>query len=355
MQHLAPAPWVAAGIALVGAGTIAATPITATLPDLAAAQAPAVTLTAGLDLFGAWQDVFDAAKTNAEELWTVFDRNPFIAVQQMLVNQAAYQDGLSDGTLTNDDVLNAMQDNADAVGKAVTFFDADPEYIGGQLGYSAEVNHNMVFLALTGGAEFLGFPAPDEPIPTIVELLSSPLSGLLIGALGPSISPWVALANSFDGIGHALTGDDADLSAALQELINIPANMVGAWLNGATLDLSGLIPLINETGLVPLPEGAALDGLSFAFGGLLTPGDVIMTPSNLGMEHVGGSILNSLGLHVSNVPILGEMDAPATAVGPWGALESIGMIIAEQLGWDGIPNPLGWLDDGVDAGADLIG
>ncbi|MEO9204043.1 MAG: hypothetical protein ABI253_16935, partial [Mycobacterium sp.] len=69
MQHIASSPWIAAGVALVGAGTIAATPIVAPLPALPAVHAPAVALTADFDPFGAWQDVFDTAKANVTTLW----------------------------------------------------------------------------------------------------------------------------------------------------------------------------------------------------------------------------------------------------------------------------------------------
>ena len=65
MQHMATRPWIAAGVALVGAGAVAVTPVAAPIPALSSLQSPAVELTAGLDPFGAWQDVFNTASANA--------------------------------------------------------------------------------------------------------------------------------------------------------------------------------------------------------------------------------------------------------------------------------------------------
>ena len=353
MQHIAPPPWIAAGVALVGAGAIATTPAVAPLPGIPAVHSPATALTADFDLFGAWQDVFDTAKANADELTTVFERNPFIGAQQEIANQIGYLQDLSNGSASFSDVFNEIQTNATNVFNAATFLGGDQvEFINPLVGYTADNFHSIAFLALSGQAEEFGFPVPDAPIPTIVDFLASPLSGVLIGALGPSISPLVALSNSIQEVSDALNGDTPDWTTALQDLANIPANMAGGFLNGATLDLSSLIPLIEQSNLVALPEGASLDNVSIAFGGLLTPGETGATLSHLGTETIGGSILNSLGLNLSGVPIFGALDVPASGVGPLGAMELLSQLVATQLGWDGVANPLGDLFDGTD-GADL--
>lgn len=85
MQHFAPAPWVAAGVALIGAGAVAATPVAVPLPGLTATHS-AVALTADFDPFGAWQDVFATAKDNATTLWDSMSAVPGVAAQQLIAD-----------------------------------------------------------------------------------------------------------------------------------------------------------------------------------------------------------------------------------------------------------------------------
>lgn len=340
MNHVA-SPWLATGIALVGAGTIAATPVAVPLPGLPVAHSPAVALTADFDPFGAWEDVLAAAKTNATTIWDTFSAAPFVAQQQEIANQIGYLQDLANGSTTVGDVFEALQQNAAAVYNAVTFLGGDDDAIGALSQYTIDQAHIFAYIGLSGLGGDLGFPVPEEPIPTIVNFLTSPLSAVLIGSLGPSLSPLVALSNSITEISDSLSGANPDWDAVLQQVADIPANMTGAFLNGATLDLTALIPAIEETGLLELPEGSSLDSLSIAFGGLLSTGGVL--GADYSDSALGGSVLNSLGLHVSDVPILGELDAVGHGIGPLAAMENLSQIIASTLGWDWSGNPL----DGV--------
>src|SRR5690625_4741950 len=150
----------------------------------------------------------------------------------------------------------------------------------------------------------------DQLMP-LVNFLASPLSGLIIGSMGPWLSPWVALMNGIqDGDGFN----------------EIMANMSGAFFNGADLNLDALAPLINSLGL--LPDGSEIHHIDLALGGLLTPGMVAAAPNlvpGTGDEIAapGGSILNSLGLNLDisfqGIPI--TADVTGHAVGPIGAWE----------------------------------
>lgn len=330
MQHLAPPAWIAAGIALVGAGAIAATPVVAPLPAPTALHAPDVTLTADFDLFGAWQDVFDTAKTN---MTTLTDSAvPMVAMQQLIAN------------LTNGDSVDF---------KAVLDAIAQPSLDGmlspSPLFLSNDTLQGLIAIVLP---QYLpeDSPIPADDLPPILSFLASPLSGVLIGALGPSIAPLVALGNSFGEIGDALSGETADWSAALQAMADIPANMLGGFLNGATLDLDALLPILTEQGL--LPESMDVSDLSYTFGGLLSPGftgnsvagyvDGVTDGSTPGF---GGSILNGLGLTTGLMGF--PMVADAHGVGPIAAWESLQQIIAMTLGWDGVGDPLEGLADGI--------
>lgn len=247
--------------------------------------------------------MFSTALTNAEGVFGAFSKAPFAALQQVIVNWAGYIEDLVKDPSSISTVIKDIEGNAHSAFNGATFLGGDQvSFINPLSNGTIDVAHAPIYLALTGQAVGLGIPAPPAPIPTIVDFLSSPLSGVLIGVLGPEISPWVALANDLSGISTALFGATPDFTTALQDLVNIPADMVGGFLNGATLDLSSLIPAIEHLGLIPLPPGASLDGLSITFGGLLSAG------ATSGLDSVGtgigGSIFNSLGIDLSNVPIL---------------------------------------------------
>ncbi|OMC03752.1 hypothetical protein A5735_00705 [Mycolicibacter heraklionensis] len=337
-------PFATAGVALVGAGIITVTPVATPLLETHAMRD--VALTADLDFTGAWADAFSAAQTNLENL------------------QTAAQDANSalDEVLSNTENLNL---DLEQLGAALTFLAGDqkgfldplaqfttslPSGEGGLGDPGFGLGNFLLYGLLTNQGEALApglIPPIPDPIPEIVQVLASPLSGLLIGALGPSLSPLVELFNSVEAISSNLGGEDPDAMAALQELINIPANMFNGWLNGATLNLDFLIPMVSEAGL--LPEGTDISALSFAFGGLLSPGEVGGNLDALLGSEVpppifgGGSILNGLGITISVTDPL-EIDlpfGPGQGVGYLGALvgleQVIALVLSGTLDFDGPP------------------
>ena len=133
------------------------------------------------------------------------------------------------------------------------------------------------------------------------------------------IGPVLALAASTQLIVDNLTGETPDLEAALNDLINIPAAMTGAFLNGGpTLDITPLMSALAPVVGWELPEGVTT---GVTFGGLLSP---------------GGSIFNALDL--GNVPVLGAI--PGVGPGAIGSLIDVAQVIAKAIGWDGVGNPL---------------
>lgn len=341
-------PYLAAGVALVGAGLLAVTPVASGAPDV---DAPAVQLLSGADPLTSFEDVFQTAQANATEIHDYFSAAPFVGLQQEIANDVGYFQDLIKDPSSFATVLNDLQTDSQKAFDAATFLGGDQvPFLNSLSNDTMDINHGLIYLGLTGQAAALGIPAPAEPIPEIVNFLSSPLSGVLIGGLGPVISPMVALDNSIQTIIGDLSGSAANPEAALQDLLDTPANVLSGFLNGATLNLDSLIPLIEQANLVPLPPGASLDSLSFAFGGLLSPGET----SGLALtgSGIGGSIFNSVGLDLSGVPIFGTIDAPGQGIGPLGAFVNMEQIIATALGWDGTGNPLdGLFDTGTTAAA----
>lgn len=339
-MQVATRPWVTAGVALTGATVVAATPLATPLPGQPDLQARAVQLTSsvGEELLGPWVDAFNTASGDLTTLADNFFLAPFVGLEQVIVNQFGFLNDVLNDPSSIGTVLTDVGNNLETVVTGLTLADASSATMSAVTAHSLDGTHSLLLDALTGQFASLGFPAPAEPIPTIIELLSSPLSGLLIGAAGPVISPEVALLNSIEAIVGALQGGDT--STALADLLAAPANVVGSFFDGATLNLDALIPLVEQLNIVPLPSGTEIDGLSLAFGGLLSPGVVGAGPYTGGagdIPVVGGSILNSLGIDLTGAPIVGTLDATGEPVGPLGALEGISQTIGVLLGdgWDG--------------------
>lgn len=334
-------PYVTAGIAIVGSGLIAATPVATPLASVPTIQD--VALTAGdtlPDLMAPWTEVFNEASRNATILTQNFFLAPGVGFQQMLANQSQFWQSVLDDPSKIPDVMQQIQANLDAVLTGYTLQNADGTFelgnLTGTLGTvgvhtlsGSDLNtfalgHDALFALLP---QFLPADMADVATP-IVNFLSSPLSAIIIGSLGPSIAPWVAMMNSIQD------GDSFN---------QVMASWMDGYLNGATLNLDSLLPLIASTGL--LPEGTEITHLEFAFGGMLTPGAVAVGPYQVDVDGnmvdvpaVGGSIFNSLGITLTagllpGVPIAIE----GHAVGPIAAWEAWGQTVGALLGsgWDG--------------------
>jgi len=141
----------------------------------------------------------------------------------------------------------------------------------------------------------------------ILDAASTPVSGLLVGAIGPIVAPALAVVSGLSNTFALL--QESDFVGALTELINIPANTVGAFLNGGqVLDLTPLLSLAGIT----LPDSITSIGLQM--GGLLSPGGVAFDALAADAEALGSPIT------ISGLP-----------VGPIGALTSLTNYVAKSI------------------------
>lgn len=329
MRH-ALRPYATAGITVLGAGLIAVTPVVAPLPGI---QQGDVILTAGgtlPDLAAPWIDQFNTASQNASTLAGNFFLAPGVGFQQALVNQSNlwnefFHDPTSSTLAT---VMQQMQQNLD---KVMTGIGLQGTNIGGfneSYGWDLGSIGNMVLQHTMIGSHALMFgeipgylPASEQSlIEPIINFLGSPESAIIMGALGPMISPWVALSNSITD------GDDFNTTLA---------NMVGAYFNGADLNLDSLVPTLNGLIGSEFPPGMTMSELDIAFGGLLSTGSVQVANYVSGgtdVPAVGGSIFNSVGLQFTGVPSLGTLNLTSEPVGPIAAWETLSQTISGLLG-----------------------
>jgi hypothetical protein len=326
-------PYVTAGLALTAAGAITFAP----LPTAVTAATPqpvgsSVELTAATNLFTPWVEAFNTASDNATTLSPFVFEAPHAALQQAIVNKIGYLGQLLNDPASIGTVISTIGANLQKVLQATTFAgdpfpfppteDSMPLFEAAQ--QSLDNPHLLMLLAMNGWD--VGMAIPDVPaeIVSLINFAASPLSGVLIGAVGPVLSPVVEVVNSIQTILGA-----RDFDQAMQALVAMPAKVVGSVFNGATLNLDFVLPLIAGS----MPEGMSFSSLRVELGGLLSPGVV-------GNERgPGGSLLNSLTLGVdmgSGSPTV----LTGNRLGPIAALASLSRIVAGTLGWDGTGNPL---------------
>jgi len=338
-------PYATAGVAIVGAGMLAITPVAAPVPDTSTLRDVALT-SVFTDAMAPWLDQYNIAAEGATQLANNFFVAPWVGMQQMLANQGDFWQSVLDDPTKFAELNLGMQDNLKALLSSFTLLDADDATVAAVINHtlSGEAppdamlpisQHGLVGLLpllLSSGLIPLPEGTDTDAVASIVNFMASPMSGIIMGALGPSLSPWVALMNSIDN------GDGFNATMA---------NMVGAYFNGATLNLDFLLPAINDSGT--LPDGMSMDHMEFAFGGLFTAGSVNNAPYSIfdaggnlvnAVPAVGGSIFNSLGIQISGVPVLGELAFDGHGVGPIAAWQGMSQAVAGLLGapawnWDG--------------------
>ncbi len=339
-------PWTTAGFAftLVAASAIVA-PAVAPLADLPALQTRAVQLVSG-DV--SWDQVLQTALANGTDIYDHLSPATFADIQQFAANVPAYLDGSR----------NFDADLTTAYNAAINpFLPTDPEpYIytsvdptQSEIGIRALGTH-LFDIPLPGKDGFLedltnglnvdlGITTINIPVlPLLVgdDLASqiepylafsgSPLSGILWGSFGTTLSPILQLNDDVTAITAALGGATPDYTTAFNDLADMPANVTNAFLNGYG-DIS-LDTLLADFGATSPATDASL---FFDLGGLLSP---------------AGSLINGIGFsdHLGDCSIAcATFDVPATAVGPIASLFLQDQAIAESIGWDGVGQPLAHL------------
>jgi hypothetical protein len=284
--------YLTAGIAALGVGAIALAPVQPVpaldqdrvTRSLAAALANEST---PIDPITPWVDTFETSIANIGALFDFYLSNPggytsplglegpgqavFPLLQTVIANQMTYLDWLGNPDI--DDPFAAI--TGQIFQNIQTFFNApwspgDPAgtYVSGTevanlLGFP--LSQQVVFGLLPAA---LGFETEEEwdasPLKPIVDFTATYYSGQVVGLLGPLFAPLVELTRSFTAIGAFF--EAGDVTGAINELINIPANVTDAVLNGGGfLDLTGVVNAIQ-----PLPDTVESIGLNV--GGLIKIG-----------------------------------------------------------------------------------
>jgi hypothetical protein len=158
-----------------------------------------------------------------------------------------------------------------------------------------------------------------DPLASLINFTATPYSGQLVGLLGPLIAPLISISQSLKAAGEFSM--DGNSIAALNEIINIPANMTNAVLNGpGYLDLTDI-----AKGL--LPEAITKIGLNL--GGLVSPPVPLYGKFDDIKGVNGGVMFDALGVEaaVNGIPV----NTPGWPVSWVGAAVGLGQLLGEKM------------------------
>lgn len=339
-MHITARSYLTAGIAAVGAGAIALTPVQPIPAHMSAATERAVgnlavSLASSIDPITPWVDTFKTSAANIQQLFDFYIEKPFPLIQTIAANQVTYFQEATSGNigLIPGQIWNNVQ----------TFFQApwspgevDPDTgipVGEYISpvpvvtvASIPISQNFVWQLLP---TVLG-DAYTQLSP-LLNFLATPYSGQLVGLLGPVFAPLVSLTRSFTAIGQYF--QDGDVVGAINELINIPANMTNAVLNGAGyLDLTGVVNAIS-----PLPPEVKNIGLNV--GGLISPpvpADGTIEAPTAWSGGVGfDSLAAGISYKISNFPPPNgtsiDVDDPGIPMSWIGSSIGLGQFLSEKM------------------------
>lgn len=352
-------PWITTGVVvLASTSLIAATPVDKPQPpDIKTA---AVQLTAAFDPLTEWQQVIQQAFANATDIWNHFAPAPFPTSQQILVNQIGFLEEVLKNPSTIADIPGHIQDKFNgAVNAAITpFTPVNPEpYIYPSLDsspitipiriatlFGVPVTTSVTLAGKEGLLNILqnglAIPGTTTTLPILPLILGdqlaaeiqpylafagSPLSGVLWGTIATLLSPALQFNADVTAITDALDSSTPNFTAAFQDLLNAPANITGAFLNGYG-DIN-VDTLLTDFGI---SDAGVPSSLTADLGGLLSPAGSLLN---------GLDFTEMLGLGCPN-PLCATFDIPSTAVGPIASMIGLDQAIAEAIGWSGVGNPL---------------
>jgi hypothetical protein len=339
-------PWTTAGFAFT---LVAASAIIAPVAELPASQTRAVQLVSG-DV--SWDQVLQTALANGTDIYDHLSPATFADIQQFAANVPAYLDGSRNFDADLMTAYNAATNPfvpTDPEPYIYTSLDPTPSTInitvlGADLGGVPLPGKDGLLDILTNGLSYsFGFcPVCTHGSIDVLPLLvgadqaaqiepylsfsGSPLSGILWGSVGTTLSPILQFNDDITSITAALSGATPDYTSAFNDLADLPANVTNAFLNGYG-DIN-LDALLADFGIAPLDTDATLTA---DLGGLLSP---------------AGSLIDGIGISDSVGAcgvVCATFDVPATAVGPIASLFLQDQAIAESIGWDGVGQPLAHL------------
>ncbi|MCV7066926.1 hypothetical protein H7H51_16580 [Mycolicibacterium farcinogenes] len=291
-MQLAARSYLTAGVALVGAGAIAVSPLAPPAPDVQIpaidASSAAVNLTAAANPLQLWADVFEAAFQNIGGLGEQVLADPAPILTQIIANQLHSANVLGAATQRLVEGMSAALDPENfmsfpAALKQATDLIAAGDYAAG-------------FAALASSPLMLGLPLIDfvgnEWVPGAWSVIAQPFTNLanLVTQLPQGLPALLAngvlapLAGTAAATGYTLenlvaAANAGDAAEFVGTLVNAPATVTGALLNGFELPNDDGLPPTVFGGLLNAPDMWGTGGaISTVLTALSNLADALATP-----------------------------------------------------------------------------
>lgn len=279
-MHVAVRPYLATGVAMVGASAIALAPVHVQLPDveIPTVSSAAVQLAAQPNPLALWTQVFADAIENMGGLGEEVLADPFPVVRQILRNQFGYLETIGNAGAGIVDGLVEYLSPDNPFGLQAGIADAIEQFKAGDIGAAFTTLASTVItgpIIVGAGLPLLMSGLLEVPVKMaqnftdVVAALLNPTTAvpLLTSALGPILAPISAFGASLQDAVEAIGA--GNLLDAITAVINIPAALTGAVLNGYTDELgnkfAGLLTVsadpfsagLIQTLLVTIPRAIA--------------------------------------------------------------------------------------------------
>ncbi len=336
-MELSARSYLAAGVAAAGVGALALAPIQpipnriALAPEKAVSTL-AVNLAATIDPITPWVDTLKLTGANIKALLDFYLQQPIPLIKTISANIGTYISELPDFNT----ILNQIATNASTFfyapwspGTCATDPCGDPAFYNGDYISDVPITNKIPFIAPKGFSqrglyELLPAILPAEQAATLAPLLAfaaNHYSGQVAGLLGPLLAPLVVLTRSFTAIGEAFQA--GDVTAAINELINIPANVTNGVLNGAGyVDLTAVVNNIQ-----PLPPEIKSIGLNL--GGLVSPPVPFEGTLDAPTALSGGVLFDNIATEAAALGV--TVTTPGLPVSWFGSVIGLGQFLGDQM------------------------
>jgi hypothetical protein len=294
-------PYLTAGVAALGAGALALSAVQPIPTDLAMAPQSVVSnlsvdLAAAIDPITPWVNAIKSAAENAFALQDAWNDNPFPIIRTFVENQFTYLSELPNIGLIFQQITGNIGNFLQAP------FAADPLNVSGTPvpGASPAFVTQQLAYGLVSGL----LPAALRPT---LALTTTPISGFLLGFAGPGLSSMLQLQETVQNIFNPPPGAKPLLNA-VNEIINLPANLFNAAFNGGKfLDLTALVQR-----LLPDVPPSFIPTVGIRTGGFLNGGGVAFdsvaaTVGPVDLPFVGPVTVNDPGIPVGFIGATGSL------------------------------------------------
>lgn len=248
-MNVAVRPYATAGVALLGASVIAMSPVTPSMPDLQAVQrtvsSVGVELSAAVNPIDNWIQVFQKSGANLGAIGQQIVDSPAPILKQIVANQIAslkvLQTALANSATNLRQILDSIPGAIDTArgqlesGDIVGAFDTINNTVVIPFALTAlqSVSDSTVPLVNTVN----NFAKAFATLPNAVFQVMLPMTFPLVSTINAAVQ---ATQDVYDGVVAS------DPAAVINTLVNLPANLTGAFLNG----YGTILGFINAPGLL---------------------------------------------------------------------------------------------------------